>query len=164
MEHPKVQLIYPVKLHLKKLFLFTWLSIRESFLVRDQSWSPLPVLSIGILFGLDLCRFCAYCQTLCEFVCMSALLWLENKFFLASPIHFDLYKFPSPLSQSSLSSEDWVLHSLSFYTHCPVVSLCLSSDLLPEEALMVFEIDTSLDYSKMSLGIILPLHSFRKSF
>ena len=54
------------------IFLCKWLSIRDSFLVKDGSLCPLPHLSAGILSGLNLCRFCSCCHNLCLHVSHSA--------------------------------------------------------------------------------------------
>lgn len=60
----------------------TWLwqrvSITESFLCGSGTLCPLPLLSSGILSGLNLCRSWACCHNCCGFPCASALLCLGN--------------------------------------------------------------------------------------
>ena len=54
------------------------LSITYSYLARCRAFWPLPLLHAGILSGLSSCRSRQWCHSLCEIVCASALLGLEN--------------------------------------------------------------------------------------
>jgi hypothetical protein len=90
---------------------------RRCHLQRD-SWlglgiRTLPSLSAGTLSGLDLWKSCACCHSLCEFVCAPVLLCMDGTVSMGSSI----------TSGSASSSE-----------HCPVVSFCVNSHLLQEEA------------------------------
>ena len=82
---PAVCLIYPVSLHWENWFsLSKQLSITNSYLARCRALWPLPLLHAGILSDLSFCRSHEWCHSLCEVVCASALLGLENDVALES--------------------------------------------------------------------------------
>lgn len=79
-------------------------------------------------------------------------------------IHSRSYKFLPPLPQGPLSSEvfeetipfrtEHPSQILSLSAHCPVVGLCINSDLLPDEAsLMIAKLNRVYVHSRISKGI-----------
>lgn len=83
-------------------FLCEQLTIGDRYLIRDGSWSTSP-LSIDAPSDLDLCRLCACCYSLCEFICMSVLLCPNSLFpwHPLSPCSYNLFassseKFSDP--------------------------------------------------------------------
>ena len=69
-----------------KFFLCKSMSNGDSFLVWCRRSYPLFPLSARTPSGLHLCRSCAYCLSLCEFICVSALLYLEGPVYFVSSI------------------------------------------------------------------------------
>lgn len=54
------------------------INYKQSLLVRDGTSCPLPFLRSGVLSGLSLCRPCAWCHGLYEFISTSVLLHVED--------------------------------------------------------------------------------------
>lgn len=50
----------------------------NNFLVKDRTLRQLLILSVSTLCGLNLCRSCEWCQSLCEFIHESFLFYVEN--------------------------------------------------------------------------------------
>lgn len=82
--------IYLERFHWRKpfvyLFLFffffsKWLLTRRSFLLRGGNSCPLSPLCVETMSVLNLSTSCACCCNLCEFVCVSVVLGLENTSF-----------------------------------------------------------------------------------
>ena len=65
----------------KQVFLWEWLTLGDSFWVKDEALSTHP-LSSGIPSLLDMCRLCACCYGTCEFICASFLLCWGRHCFL----------------------------------------------------------------------------------
>lgn len=114
-------------------FLYKWLLIGDSFLIRDRN-CLLPISKLG-LFGLDLCRLCACCMSsLCELTCVSAS--IRHSFFdIIHPLWL-LTIFVPPLSCNSLSPKRT---DLMMATHLEQsvpgsLGLCICSHLLQVEA------------------------------
>lgn len=135
----KVYLRYPVRLHYRALSSF--FSLQMGCQLQIASWSgkepnSTSLLSATIPCGLTLCRPCECCQILCEFLCASVLLCLEDTFPWSHPSSLTLSIILSPLPYSLLSLEgriwqrhsiyDWILQYLSVPAHCTIVygSLC----------------------------------------
>lgn len=109
----------------------------------DGSSCSLPRLSAEPQSGLDLCRPCECCHSLCEFWWASVLLYPEGTVSLEPSITSGFYSlFSSPLCRR-LYPEGRGLEKtfllglsapgLSLSAHCSVVDLCVSYRLLQEE-------------------------------
>lgn len=63
-------------------------SITNYFLVRNGALHPVPPLTGGPLSHLNLYRSCVCCYSLCEFICASFLLCLEDTVYSELSITF----------------------------------------------------------------------------
>lgn len=82
---PGMWWIYPETLHWSNWFsLSQQASIANSFLVRRRILCPPLLLSTRILSGSNLCRPCVCCHSLREFLCIAALLGIDDVIFLES--------------------------------------------------------------------------------
>jgi hypothetical protein len=61
---------------------FPFVSGHQSRWLLGHRWglASTSPLSAGTPSDLDPCRHCAHCHSLCEFICVSLLLWLEGLF------------------------------------------------------------------------------------
>lgn len=76
--------VYPARLRRALYFSFEWLSVGDSFLVRDGRSCQLPTLSARTPFGLDLCRPpCMAPQSLSSYVPQSY--WFRTPCVLGCP-------------------------------------------------------------------------------
>lgn len=88
----------------------------------------LPHFSAGVWSGLNLCRSCACCHSLCEFIHASVLLCLEDTVYSEPSTTSGSWVFLPPLLYTLLSLEggiwwrqsiwNWVLQNLSHCTRC----------------------------------------------
>lgn len=95
------QLLLTMKIALKCGWYAQWQSVEEKWFSLSQQviisntflfvgrilYLP-PPPSARILSGLNLCRFCAYCHSLYEFVCVSIQFCLEDSILLGSSFGF----------------------------------------------------------------------------
>ena len=159
-----VWMIYPQTLHWRKpIFSFPVGTITDRFLVRGRTLCPLSCPSARTLSGLNLCRSCACCHSLCEFsMCVSPI--VSGRFcFLSHPPCLILRIFPPSLQHRPLSLEEKGLmktfhlglsvpKNLSGSVHCPVMCLCVSSHLPQEASLTRDEWGTDLFYCYVTLA------------
>lgn len=106
-------------------------SITDNFLVRGESSCPCPLLSAGLTRTCAGCAGPACAASLCEFVCVSVLLLLEDTVFLESFITLPLIIFLSPSLHRSLISEGRGLlktSHLGLRAQFPIVGLCFPND------------------------------------
>lgn len=103
---PGVWLMHPVAFQWRKqISPAQWVSIANSFLVRILCL--LPILCARILSHWNMCRSCACCHNLWKFLCLSALLCLEDSVSFESSTTSGPH-IPS-VSSSDQISEPWEL-------------------------------------------------------
>lgn len=152
-----VWLTCSVRLHWREwTSLCQLVSVTESFLVGAGFLCPLFPLSAGTWPDLNLAMSPVCCPSLCEFICVLALSCLEDSVSLVSSIISGCYDLSASSSTQLPESwggevwwgsppiQDWVLQSLSLSAHCPVLSLCVNSNLLQEVSLTRLEWGTDL--------------------
>lgn len=114
----------------------------DSSLVSDGRSCLLPPLSSETLTGSNLFRYCSFLHSLCELICISVLC-LKDTVSLVFSISLYLITILLPLLQSSQNTKEsdvintsyllLSIYGLSVYAHCPVVGLCIISNLLQAE-------------------------------
>lgn len=123
-------------------FLCKQLTVRDSFWVSDRDSCPLPFLVLGPHLHLDLCRLdlCRTYHSLCEFICVLALLWLEglvsSRFFINTG-SYNLFAFPPiqlPGGLIGCISFRTEYSKVSHSVYYPVVGLYIGSHLLQDKA------------------------------
>lgn len=88
-----------------KFFLCKCWRAGDVFLVRDGSLCPFLYFGTGTLRGLNLCRPCGCCHSLCEFMRVSVLPCLKTWFPWSHPSPLTPTIFLPPLLHRSLSPE-----------------------------------------------------------
>lgn len=96
----RVWLRYLVLLsHRKLLFPSQWISIANNFLLKNGNLCTLPFFNLRILSVLNLCRSCACCKNLYEFICVSLMVCGRHICF------GDIFSISHPLLHRTLSLE-----------------------------------------------------------
>ena len=145
------------------------ITIANMFLVRGETLHPILTFSTGKSSGLNLCRSCALCHSLWEFICTSVP-YLEDIVSLLPSVTSDSYNCPtsSPTEIAKLLGKgfDVFYDDISFRNKCfnfyqplhfPVYVSVNYHPISYKEELLSCELREWLiyGYSSMSLGVIL---------
>lgn len=123
----------------KWFFLLPEISVSGSCLFRVGTQSPLILLSAGTPPGLNLCRICECCYYLCAFLHASS--WFDWKILFPLDHLALISTFPSITKPCEGVDGDTPVRTEcpKLSSHCLVMSLCVSFELLQEETSLIWD-------------------------
>lgn len=135
-----------------------WLSTGGCFWIRDGWMCLLLLSSLGPPSAAVLCGPYACCHSVCDFICVPALLCLEDLVVLNQSTSYST-GLPNPQGEAFDGGTPFRAECSGVSPLC-MLSACFCSHLLQEEASpMMLSKALTYEYSRLSLGVLSLLRS-----